>query len=142
MFFGLICRFPKFFGLLKLVRNSPTGLKTCPKQSDSDYFGFLFILKLINFQSESVRISPNNFFSDSESIFSDSEKNIFSCFSESETIRNCPKLSDRIRSDPTGLRVRKVFLVRRSPTESDRISFFIFGLYEKFSDSKINFRTP
>ena len=134
MFFGLICRFPKFFGLLKLVRNSPTGLKTCPKQSDSDYFGFLFILKLINFQSESVRISPNNFFSDSESLFSDSENNIFSFFSESETIRNCPKLSDRIRPDYES---EKFF----SPTESDRISFFIFGLKDKFSDPIKNFRT-
>ena len=131
MFFGLICRFPKFFGLLKLVRNSPTGLKTCPKQSDSDYFGFLFILKLISFQSESVRISPNKFFFGLRiNLFGLRKKYIFMFFG----VRNYPKLSETVRSDPIGsdwITSPKSFLVRQSP----------IGFHFLFSDSMKNFRT-
>ena len=131
----------KIFRTAKISPKQSNRTKICPNESDSDYFGFLFILKLINFQSESVRIT---FFLDSESLFSDSENNIFSYFSESdrirpgpklsETVRNCPKLSDRITSP-------KSFFSPKCPTESDQISFFIFGLRENFSDSMTNIRT-
>ena len=108
----------KIFRTAKISPKQSNRTKICPNESDSDYFGFLFILKLINFQSESVRISPNNFFRTPNHSFRTPKIIYFHVFRSpklSETVRNCPIGSDRTPKLSDLVR----FGLRKGPTESD-----------------------